>query len=47
MEKTESERLEERVTNEALNLMVGREFDMMDYLITKAMIRSELEGAKD
>ena len=32
-----------QVTNEALNRMVGREFDLFEFVLEKAIVRREME----
>ena len=39
------ETIELNVENLGLNAMVGKEFDMMDFILTKSIIRSQLEEA--
>jgi len=42
MTQQDRESLDREVENTALNNMVGKEFDMMDYLIEKASTRNQL-----
>ena len=41
------EQIDKHVTNEALNRMVGREFDMLEYVLERAIIRSEMREAEE
>ncbi len=40
--KAEKDSIERTVQNEALNSFQGETFDMMDFILTKAMLRHQL-----